>query len=82
MGRFTSIVVEMEDWGEGARDSWQTMAAEMEEKKPDLSDVQVPASAAAGETHKCILYDSKRSYFEQADVYNDWRDGVDEGAGP
>ena len=75
--RLQNLIREMEDWAEGARELWQTMAAEMEEKKPDLSDVEVPRSEAGGVTDKFILYDSKRSYFEQADIYNDWKDGAD-----
>jgi hypothetical protein len=75
--RFHTITEEMEEWAEEAGALWQTMAGEMEEQKPDLSGVTVPKSEAPGETDKFVLYDSKRSYFEQADYYNAWRDGDD-----
>ena len=58
------------------------MAEEMKGRAPDLSGVDVPRSNAPGKTDKFILYDSKRSYFEQANIYNDWKDGTDEGADP
>jgi len=47
----------------------------MEARLPDLSDVEIPRSEAPGETDSFVLFDSKRSYFEQMDFYNNWRDG-------
>jgi hypothetical protein len=73
--RFDEIKTELEDWQTEASDIWQEIAAEMEEKLPDLSDVEVPRSEAPGETDRFVLFDSRRDYFTQMDAYNAWRDG-------
>jgi hypothetical protein len=47
----------------------------MEARLPDLSDVEIPRSEALGKTDSFVPFDSKRSYFEQIDFYNVWREG-------
>lgn len=66
---------EFSDWEEEAGELWQTIAAEIEEQRPDLSDVEVPRSRASGSTDRFVLFDSRRDYFTQMDAYNAWRDG-------
>lgn len=73
--RFASIVEALEEWQESADELWQTLAKDLEEQRPDLSDVKIPCSHASGETDSLVLFDSRRSYIEQMDVYNAWRDG-------
>jgi hypothetical protein len=63
------------EWTERAQELWTTMAEELEEKKPDLSAVEVPVPEVSGETDSFILFDSKRDYFTQIDCYNQWKDG-------
>jgi hypothetical protein len=75
--RFEEIKAELEEWQEQAEELWETIAAELEENRPDLSDVEVPRSNAPGETDRFVLFDSKRDYFTQMDAYNAWRDGDD-----
>jgi hypothetical protein len=74
-----AIESQFDDWEEEAGELWETIAAELEEQRPDLSDVEVPRSEAPGETDRFVLFDSQRDYFTQMDAYNAWRDG-DEGA--
>jgi hypothetical protein len=66
---------DLEDLKEEAGELWQTLSEEMEARLPDLSDVEIPRSEAPGETDSFVLFDSKRSYFEQMDFYNAWREG-------
>jgi hypothetical protein len=73
------ITSEFNDWEEKAAELWQTIADEIEEKRPDLSDVEVPRSEARGETDRFVLFDSQRDYFSQMDAYNVWRDGDEQG---
>jgi hypothetical protein len=73
--RLAEIESEFEDWEEEADELWETIATEIEEKRPDLSDVEVPRSSARGETDRFVLFDSQRDYFTQMDAYNAWRDG-------
>jgi hypothetical protein len=76
-GRFERIMSDLDELKEEAGALWQTMTEEMEERLPDLSDIEIPRSEAPGETDSFILYDSKRDYFTQMDFYNAWRDGAD-----
>jgi hypothetical protein len=76
--QFEEIETEFSDWEEQAADLWQTIASEIEENRPDLSDVEVPRSQAPGETDRFVLFDSQRDYFEQMDAYLAWRDGDEE----
>jgi hypothetical protein len=73
--RFDEIASELDDWETEAGELWQTIADEIEEQRPDLSDVKVPRSKAPGETDRFVLFDSRRDYFTQMDAYNAWRDG-------
>jgi hypothetical protein len=73
--RFERIESELDELKDEASDLWRTMADEMEEKLPDLSDVEIPRSEASGETDSLVLFDSERDYFTQMDFYNAWKDG-------
>jgi hypothetical protein len=77
--RLAEIASEFDDWEEQAGELWETIAAELEEQRPDLSDVAVPQSEASGETDRFVLFDSQRDYFTQMDAYNAWRDGDESG---
>jgi hypothetical protein len=70
-----SIESQFDDWEEEAGALWEILAAEIEEERPDLSDVEVPRSEAPGQTNRFVLFDSRRDYFTQMDAYNAWRDG-------
>jgi hypothetical protein len=70
-----AIASQFHDWEEEASELWQTIADEMEERRPDLSNVEAPRSDAPGETDRFVLFDSRRDYFTQMDAYNAWRDG-------
>jgi hypothetical protein len=76
--RFDGIMSELDELKDEASDLWQTMADELEEQTPDLSDVEIPRSEAPGETDSLVLYDSKRDYFRQMDFYNEWKHGEDD----
>jgi hypothetical protein len=76
---FASVTYMFDDWEERARELWQTVAGEIDEQRPDLSDVEVPRSQAPGETDRFVLFDSRRDYFTQMDAYNAWRDGDENG---
>jgi len=71
----TAVASDFEDWEEEASELWQTIAEDIEDERPDLSDVEVPRSEAPGETDRFVLFDSQRDYFSQMDAYNAWRDG-------
>ena len=73
--RLDDIKTKLAEWAEEASDLWQDIAADMEQQKPDLSDVELPRSLAPGETDRFVLFDSRRDYFTQMDAYNAWRDG-------
>jgi hypothetical protein len=73
--QLAAIASRFEDWEEEARELWQTIADEMEEQRPELSDVEAPRSEARGETDRFVLFNSRRDYFTQMDAYNAWRDG-------
>jgi hypothetical protein len=73
--KLRAIASDFDDWEQEASGLWESVAAEMEEKRPDLSNVEVPRSEAAGETDRFVLFDSQRDYFTQMDAYNAWRDG-------
>jgi hypothetical protein len=73
--RFDAIMSDLEDLKDEAGELWTTLTDEMEERLPDLSEVEIPRSEAFGETDSFVLYDSKRDYFTQMDFYNTWRDG-------
>jgi hypothetical protein len=75
VNKFTEIESLLGDWEEDASELWETIATEIEERRPDLSDVEVPQSEAPGETDRFVLFDSQRDYFSQMDAYNAWRDG-------
>ncbi len=77
--QLAEIASEFDEWEEEAGELWQTIAAEIEEERPDLSDVEVPRSEAPGETDRFVLFDSRRDYFTQMDAYNAWRDGDEHG---
>ena len=79
--QFARVASEFDDWEEEASELWQTIAAEIEEKRPDLSDVEVPRSEAPGETDRFVLFNSRRDYFTQMDAYNAWRDGDEQSEG-
>jgi hypothetical protein len=76
---FASVTSMFDDWEERASQLWQTIAEEIDEQSPDLSDVEVPRSQAPGETDRFVLFDSRRDYFTQMDAYNAWRDGDENG---
>ena len=78
--RLEAIQDDLNDWQEDVAELHQTIAAELEERRPDLSDIEIPSSDAPGETDKFVLYNSRRSYVEQMDFYNAWRAG-DDGSG-
>ena len=80
--RFDEIMSDLDDLKDEAGDLWQTMADEMEEQLPDLSDVEIPRSNARGKTDSFILFDSKRNYLTQMDLYNAWREGDEEETQP
>jgi hypothetical protein len=69
------IASQFDDWEEEAGALWEILAAEIEEERPNLSDVEVPRSEAPGQTNRFVLFDSRRDYFTQMDAYNAWRDG-------
>jgi hypothetical protein len=73
------VASEFADWEEEAGELWENITAEIEEERPDLSDVAVPRSDAPGETDRFVLFDSQRDYFTQMDAYNAWRDGDEQG---
>jgi hypothetical protein len=73
------VASEFADWEEEAGELWETITVEIEEQRPDLSDVAVPRSDAPGETDRFVLFDSQRDYFSQMDAYNAWRDGDEQG---
>jgi hypothetical protein len=79
--QLADIASQFDDWEEEAAELWETIATEIEEQRPDLSDVEVPRSEVPGETDRFVLFDSQRDYFSQMDAYNAWRDGneFDEG---
>ena len=55
----------------------RAIAAELEQEKPDLDDVEVPQSEAPGQTTRFVLYNSHRNYLEQMESYLAWREGTD-----
>jgi hypothetical protein len=73
--RLEQIASAFTAWEQRARELWQTIADELEDQRPDLSDVEVSRSEAPGRTDRFVLFDSKRDYFSQMDAYNAWRDG-------
>jgi hypothetical protein len=79
--RFQEIKGQLKEWEEEADDLWQTIADEMEDACPDLSEVEVPRSEAPGKTNRFVLFDSRRDYFTQMDAYNAWRDGCEQDEG-
>ena len=75
--KLAEVASEFNDWEEQAAELWRTIAAELEDARPDLSDVDVPQSDAPGATSRFVLFDSQRDYLAQMDAYNAWRDGDD-----
>ena len=73
--KLADVASEFGDWEEEAAELWRTIAAELENERPDLSDVEVPRSDAPGSTDRFVLFDSRRDYLTQMDAYNAWRDG-------
>lgn len=73
--RLENAASEFSEWEAEAAEHWEAISADLESERPDLSDAEVPQSAAPGETDRFVLFDSKRDYFTQADAYNAWRDG-------
>jgi hypothetical protein len=73
--KLTDIESEFVYWEQRAEELWETIAAELNEQCPDLSDVELPRSEAPGSTARFVLFDSRRDYFSQMDAYNAWRDG-------
>lgn len=71
--RFEDIESELNDLKTDAETLWSEIADELEPEQPDLSEVIMPRSTAAGETDSTILFDSRRSYLEQMDHYNAWK---------
>jgi hypothetical protein len=75
--RFNEIIGELGEWEKEADELWGTIAEELEDLAPDLSDVEIPRSEAPGETERFVLFDSKRGYLDQMDRYNEWKDGAE-----
>ena len=79
--KLAEVASEFNDWEGEAVELWRTIADELEDERPDLSDVDVPRSDAPGSTERFVLFDSKRSYLAQMDAYLAWRDGDDPNGG-
>ena len=79
--KLAEINSRFDDWEERAGELWETIAAEMEDQRPDVSDVEIPRSTAPGKTDRFVLFDSRRDYFTQMDAYNTWRDGDETNGG-
>ena len=79
--RLADVASEFGDWEEEAAELWRTIAADLESESPDLSDAEMPRSAAPGSTDRFVLFDSRRDYFTQMDFYNAWRDGDEPNGG-
>jgi hypothetical protein len=75
--RFNEIIGELGEWEQEADELWGTIAEELKELAPDLSDIEIPRSEVPGETKRFVLFNSKRDYLTQMDRYNAWRDGHD-----
>jgi hypothetical protein len=73
--QITEIAALIGEWQDQAAELWEAVTTELEERRPDLSDVEVPQSEAHGDTDRFVLFDSSRDYFTQMDFYNAWRDG-------
>ena len=73
--RLANVASQFGNWEEEAAELWRTIAADLENERPDLSAAEMPRSAAPGSTERFVLFDSKRDYFTQMDFYNSWRDG-------
>jgi hypothetical protein len=73
--RFNEFVGKLNDWEREADELWGTIAEELNELAPDLSDLEIPRSEVPGKTERFVLFDSKRDYLTQMDRYNAWRDG-------
>jgi hypothetical protein len=73
--RFKEIVGKLDKWEREADELWGTIAEDLEELAPDLSDIEIPRSDAPGETERFVLFDSKRDYLAQMDRYNAWKAG-------
>ena len=71
----TEIQELISEWESEAAEVWEEISTELEERRPDLSNVEVPQSEAPGKTDRFVLFDSKRDYFTQMDSYSTWRDG-------
>jgi hypothetical protein len=72
---FDEITSKLEGWRDRARGLYSTVAQKLRDREPDVSDVEIPRSDAPGTTESTVLYDSKRTYLEQMDHYNAWKDG-------
>jgi hypothetical protein len=73
--RLAEVASEFGEWEEEGSALWETITSDLEARRPDLSDVEVPRSQAPGSTDRFVLFDSRRDYFTQMDAYNVWRDG-------
>jgi hypothetical protein len=73
--KLAEVETEFSNWENEAAGLWESIASEIEERRPDLSDVDVSRSQAPGSTDRFVLFDSGRDYFTQMDAYNAWRDG-------
>jgi hypothetical protein len=73
--RFNEIVGKLAEWEREADELWGTIADELEELAPDLSDIEIPRSEVPGATERFVLFDSKRDYLSQMDNYNAWKEG-------
>jgi hypothetical protein len=75
--RFDKIVESLQEWEEDAQDLWSDITAELEQRQPDLSSVEIPRPDVPGKTDRFVLFASKRDYFTQLDHYHMWRDGAE-----
>lgn len=59
---------------------WKAIAEEITDKadeEVDLDDIETPRADVPGETDSHVLYDSSRTYLEQIDYYNEWKEGTE-----
>ena len=71
------------EWESRADDVWCTIADELRDNAPDLSEFEKPEPQPVQEDDGFVLYDSKRDYLRQLDHYHHWqrRNGAHAGDG-
>ncbi len=74
--RIAAIAEQLDALEEEAAGVWEAIAQELYQRRPNFSRVEIPRSAAPATTSAYVLFDSRRSYLEQIDRYNAWRDGA------